>query len=40
MKSRITITYKDANTKVLSLKGNMDGQEFEMAEIAYKRKAK
>jgi hypothetical protein len=40
MKSRITITYKDANTKVLSLKGTMDGKEFEMVEITYKRRAK
>ena len=40
MKSNITITYKDANTKVLSLKGNMDGKEFEMVEITYKRRAK
>jgi hypothetical protein len=40
MKSTITITYKDANTKVLSLKGNMDGKEFEMVEITYKRRAK
>ena len=40
MKSSITITYKDANTKVLSLKGNMDGKEFEMVEITYKRRAK
>jgi hypothetical protein len=40
MKSSITITYKDANTKVLSLKGNMDGKEFEMVEITYKRREK
>jgi hypothetical protein len=40
MKSSITITYKDANTKVLSLKGNMDGKEFEMVEITYKRRGK
>jgi hypothetical protein len=41
MKSSITITYKDANTKVLSLKGNTpDGKEFEMVEITYKRRAK
>jgi Protein of unknown function (DUF1579) len=40
MKSSITITYKDSNTKVLSLKGNMDGKEFEMVEITYKRRAK
>jgi hypothetical protein len=40
MKSSITITYKDANTKVLSLKGNMGGKEFEMVEITYKRRAK
>jgi Protein of unknown function (DUF1579) len=40
MKSTITITYKDTNTKVLSLKGNMDGKEFEMIEITYKRRAK
>jgi hypothetical protein len=40
MKSTITITYKDTNTKVLSLKGNMDGKEFEMVEITYKRRAK
>jgi hypothetical protein len=40
MKSTITITYKDANTKVLSLKGNMDGKEFGMVEITYKRRAK
>jgi hypothetical protein len=40
MKSKITITYKDANTKVLSLKGAMDGKEFEMVEITYKRRAK
>src|SRR5438132_2508744 len=37
MKSSITIIYKDADTKVLSLKGNMDGKEFEMVEITYKR---
>ena len=40
MKSTITITYKDANMKVLSLKGDMDGKEFEMVEITYKRRAK
>src|SRR5262245_41741903 len=40
MKSSITITYKDSNTKVLSLKGNMDGTEFEMVEITYRRRAK
>jgi hypothetical protein len=41
MKSSITITYKDANTKVLSLKGTPpDGKEFEMVEITYKRRAK
>jgi hypothetical protein len=40
MKSSITITYKDANTKVLSLKGNMDGKDFEMVEITYKRRMK
>ena len=40
MKSTITITFKDANTKVMSLKGNMDGKEFEMVEITYKRRAK
>jgi len=40
MKTTITIAYKDANTKVLSLKGNMDGKEFEMVEITYKRRAK
>ena len=40
MKSTITITYKDANTKVLSLKGDMDGKELEMVEITYKRRAK
>ena len=40
MKSSITIIYKDADTKVLSLKGNMDGKEFEMVEITYKRRAK
>lgn len=40
MKSLITITYKDSNTKVLSLKGNKDGKDFEMVEITYKRRAK
>jgi hypothetical protein len=41
MKSTITITYKDANTKVLSLKGSTpDGKEIEMVEITYKRRAK
>jgi hypothetical protein len=40
MKSTITITYKNANTKVLSLKGNMNGKEFGMVEITYKRRAK
>src|SRR5262249_29786326 len=40
MKSSITITYKDANMKVLSLKGTMDGKEFEMVEITYRRRAK
>src|SRR5262245_31396129 len=40
MKSSITITYKDADTKVLSLKGNMEGKEFDMIEITYKRRAK
>jgi hypothetical protein len=40
MKSSVTITYKDANTKVLSLKGMADGKEFEMVEITYKRRVK
>ena len=40
IKSTITVTYKDANTKVMSLKGNMDGKEFELVEITYVRKAK
>jgi hypothetical protein len=40
MKSSITIIYKDANTKILSLKGNMDGKEIGMVEITYKRRAK
>ena len=40
MKSSITIAYKDANTKVLSLKGNKGGKEFEMVEITYRRRAK
>jgi hypothetical protein len=40
MKSTITIIYKDGNTNVLSLKGNMDGKEFEMVEITYKRRTK
>jgi hypothetical protein len=41
MKSSITITYRDANTKVLSLKGSApDGKEFEMVEITYKRRSK
>lgn len=40
VKSTIAIVYKDANTKVLSIKGNMDGKEFEMVEITYKRRAK
>ena len=34
------MSHKDADTKVLSLKGNMDGKEFEMVEITYKRRAK
>jgi Protein of unknown function (DUF1579) len=38
VKSTITITYKDANTKVLSLKGNIDGKELEFVEITYKRR--
>src|SRR5438445_10674991 len=40
MKSSITIIYKEADTKVLSLKGNMDVKAFEMVEITYKRRAK
>jgi hypothetical protein len=40
MKTTITIMYKDAYTKVLSLKGDMGGKEFEMVEITYKRRAK
>jgi hypothetical protein len=41
MKASMTITYKDANTKVLSLKGTTpDRAEFEMVEITYKRRAK
>jgi Protein of unknown function (DUF1579) len=40
MKASMTITYKDTNTKVLSLKGTMDGKEVEMVEITYKRRAK
>jgi hypothetical protein len=41
MKSSITITYRDANTKVLSLKGSTpDGKEIEMVEITYKRRGK
>jgi hypothetical protein len=40
MKSTIMITFKDANTKILSIKGNMNGKEFEMVEITYKRRAK
>jgi hypothetical protein len=40
-KSRITITYKEANTKVLSLNESTDdGKEFEMVEITYKRRLK
>ena len=40
MKSTITIVYKDADTKVLSIKGSMDGKEFGMVEITYKRRGK
>jgi hypothetical protein len=41
MKSTITISYKDTNNKVLSIKGNTpDGKAFEIVEIAYKRRPK
>ncbi len=41
MKSSVTITYKDANTKVLSLKGSTpDGKEVEFVEITYKRRVR
>jgi Protein of unknown function (DUF1579) len=40
MKSSITINYKDANTKVLSIKGTMGGKEIEVVEITYKRQTK
>jgi hypothetical protein len=41
MKSSVTIVYKDANTKVLSLKATIpDGKEVELVEITYKRRAK
>ena len=40
IKSLITITHNDANTKVVSIKGKMDGKEVEMVEITYKRRAK
>jgi hypothetical protein len=41
MKSAVTIVYKDANNKVLSLKANTpDGKEIGMVEITYKRRAK
>jgi hypothetical protein len=41
MKSTATILYKDANTKVLSLKaGTPDGKEIELVEITYKRRTK
>ncbi len=40
IKSTITITHMDPNTKVLSLKGNMDGKEIELVEITYKRRMK
>lgn len=41
MKTTITITYRDANTKVLSLQGTApDGKAFEMVEITYKRRVK
>jgi len=38
MKTTITITYKDADNKVLSLRGDMGGKDFEMVEITYKRR--
>jgi hypothetical protein len=46
MASTITITYKDANTKVLTLKGKKldaktdEPSEFQMVEITYKRRVK
>jgi hypothetical protein len=41
MTASIAISYKDANTKVLSMKGRTpDGKELEMVEITYKRRAK
>jgi hypothetical protein len=41
LKSSVTITYKDANSKVLSLKASTpDGKEVEIVEITYKRRAK
>ena len=41
LKSSVTITYKDANSKVLSLKAStLDGKEVEIVEITYKRRAK
>jgi Protein of unknown function (DUF1579) len=40
MKATITIHYQDANTKVLTLKGNLDRTEVGIVEITYKRRVK
>lgn len=41
MKARMTVTYRDANTKVLSLNATTpDGKEAELVEITYRRRAK
>ena len=41
MKATMTTVYKDANTKVFTMKGaGPDGKDVEMVEITYKRRAK
>jgi hypothetical protein len=40
VKATVTITYKDSNTKVLSLRGDMKGKDVEFVEITYKRRVK
>jgi Protein of unknown function (DUF1579) len=40
MKCTLTTVAKDSNTKHFTLKGVMDGKEFEMVNITYKRRAK
>jgi Protein of unknown function (DUF1579) len=40
MKCTLTTVSKDADTKVFTVRGNMDGKEIEMVHIVYKRRAK